>query len=221
MEDRWWIAQGENVQGPFTTPVMRRFIRTGKATEDRRYSRDGRTWTVGRALPELFAPPPTTDTSGGPPRTRVEAYGRVFDDAPHAGGRTFDPDSETAPRTVKIASWIVFLTSVIAIFAAAVMVARFPGAADAGLVLVGFALVYAVLGFYVMKGVNWVRITLIVLSVLAGLRSIRGLGGENGALGLFDLALHATVIGTLLSDSAVRFCSRPRARSSRRSRRVT
>ncbi len=211
MEDQWWIAQGDNVQGPFTTDVVRRFIRAGRATEDLRYSRDGGTWTVGREFPALFAPPPTIDNASDP-RTRVEAYGRVFDDSRADGGQTFDAVDDGPPVSIKVASWIVYLTAILLLFSVCVRIASVPGGADARdllplLLALFMALLYAVLGYLLVKGHHYARITLIVVNVIWAISYLRHMGGGRAWI-LSAMVFPLIVVGTLLSDSAIRHCMR-------------
>ena len=213
VEDQWWIAHGKNVRGPFPTALLRRFIRSGNATEGMRYSRDGATWTVGRELPELFAPPPAGGASAGPPRTRVEAYGRVFDDATDEGGRTVEADTSSPPLSIKIVSWIVYLTATLLLFSLFVQIARIPGGPDArdllpGLFVLLLAFFYAVLGYLLVKGHHYARITLVVVNVIWAISCLRHFDGGGVWVGLSTMAFPLMVAGTLLSDSAVRHCLR-------------
>ncbi len=228
MADEWWIAQGEDMQGPFTLEAMHRFVRAGKATEELYYSVNGGDWTLGSELPELFAPPspqpgtqaPARERPGRSRRTsRSDAYGDVFDESGRNPTRRHLADETGVPMTIKVAASIVFLGA--ALKAVAALLVADGGAAGniAGLVILGMGLLQAVIGFYVLKGSDSARIILILLSLLSGLSGLKELGGPLGWLAFLDVGLAFTVAGTLLSDSAVRHCRRASARPSRRRRR--
>lgn len=220
MADEWWIAHGKNVRGPFPTALLRRFIRSGNATEGMRYSRDGGTWTVGRELPELFAPPPRSEGSAEP-RTRAEAYGRVFDDSANADGKTFHVDDARTPLSIKVASWLVYLFSALVSLSVFVRVARVPGGPAArdllpGLLALCIAFLYALLGYLLVKRHHWARITLVAVNVIWAFSCLRHVERGGVVVAFGAMALPLIVVGTLLSKSAVRHCLRRNGTSARR-----
>ena len=85
-ESNYHIAQGENVQGPYTKSQVEQLIEEGKVRVDMLFSRDGADWVEGRDCPELFpdampaapvrggAQNPGLHRSGSRGRTRVEAH---------------------------------------------------------------------------------------------------------------------------------------------------
>ena len=79
-EPQYWIAQGENVQGPFGRQQVLAWIDAGKVRADMLFSRDGGDWVAGHELPELFAP---AAPAAAPPPPVAPA----FDDAPPARSR--------------------------------------------------------------------------------------------------------------------------------------
>lgn len=92
-ESNYHIAQGENVQGPYTRTQALELIQQGKARIDMLYSKDGADWVEGYDCPELFdragadsggepgAPP--APVRGGAGLHRGGSRGRV---EPHRGG---------------------------------------------------------------------------------------------------------------------------------------
>jgi hypothetical protein len=89
-ESNYHIAQGENVQGPYTLSQTQLLIEEGKVRADMLFSRDGADWVEGYQLPELFPDAPAApaapvrggglnpglhrDGSRGRSRGRVEAH---------------------------------------------------------------------------------------------------------------------------------------------------
>ncbi|MHC5011377.1 MAG: hypothetical protein ACYTG6_10560 [Planctomycetota bacterium] len=53
-ETRYYIAQGENVQGPFPRSKVVDLIRQGRARPDMLYSAEGGPWIVGHEVADLF-----------------------------------------------------------------------------------------------------------------------------------------------------------------------
>lgn len=56
-EPQFWIAQGQQVQGPFPLSRVRGWIAAGRARPEMLYSRDGGPWRPGPEHPELFPAP--------------------------------------------------------------------------------------------------------------------------------------------------------------------
>lgn len=54
-ESNYHIAQGENVQGPYTYTKLMELIAQGRARPEMLFSRDGADWVEGFDCPELFA----------------------------------------------------------------------------------------------------------------------------------------------------------------------
>ncbi len=53
-EPRYFIAQGENVQGPFTRTRVLELIQQGKVRADMMFSLEGGAWVQGHQVPDLF-----------------------------------------------------------------------------------------------------------------------------------------------------------------------
>lgn len=53
-QSNYHIAQGENVQGPYTLAQTQQLVEQGKVRADMLFSRDGADWVEGYQLPELF-----------------------------------------------------------------------------------------------------------------------------------------------------------------------
>lgn len=68
-EPQYWIAQGENVQGPFARSVVRQWIADGRVRADMLFSLEGGAWVQGHDCPELFpteqAAPPALPSAPG------------------------------------------------------------------------------------------------------------------------------------------------------------
>ena len=79
-EPQYYIAQGQDVQGPFTAAKIRAYIRAGRVRKEMMFSRDGGPWVAGSEIPELFpaaqasppplpAQPPDTEAGFFPPHS--------------------------------------------------------------------------------------------------------------------------------------------------------
>ena len=68
-ETRYYIAQGENVQGPFPRSRVLALIAEGKVRADMLFSAEGGDWVSGHECPDLFpsgtAPAPTSGAAPG------------------------------------------------------------------------------------------------------------------------------------------------------------
>ena len=53
-ESNYHIAQGENVQGPYTKSQVLQLVEEGKVRQDMLFSKDGADWVEGSHCPELF-----------------------------------------------------------------------------------------------------------------------------------------------------------------------
>jgi len=82
-EPRYFIAQGENVQGPFTRSRVMDLVRQGKVTADMMFSLEGGEWVQGHQIPDLF--PQTSGAAPAPLAGYSDAQGHT-------------PPPPTAPR---------------------------------------------------------------------------------------------------------------------------
>ena len=92
-ESNYHIAQGENVQGPYTKSQVLQLIEEGKVRQDMLFSKDGADWVEGGQCPELFpsaqplaaAPTPGAAKNPGLHRSGSRSRGRGRME-PHRGG---------------------------------------------------------------------------------------------------------------------------------------
>lgn len=72
-EPQYYIAQGQNVQGPFTAEKIRAYIQAGRVRKEMLFSQDGGPWVIGSEIPALFpaaaqgAPPPLPEAQAAAP----------------------------------------------------------------------------------------------------------------------------------------------------------
>ncbi len=95
-EPRYFIAQGENVQGPFTRSRVLELARQGKVCAEMMFSLEGGEWVQGHQVPDLFpqaagaTPAPLagySDAQGHtPPPPSAPLSGPMSGGAPHHGG---------------------------------------------------------------------------------------------------------------------------------------
>ena len=98
-ETQYYIAQGENVQGPFPESKVRDYIQRGRVRKEMMFSVNGGDWVKGSTLPQLFPaaqapPPPAKKTAPAAPAAPAPARARVRDE-PAPRGHT--------PRRARVA----------------------------------------------------------------------------------------------------------------------
>ncbi len=59
LDSRYFVAVGQNVQGPFTQKRLLELIASGKVRASMMFSLEGGEWVPGSQCPELFPPAPT------------------------------------------------------------------------------------------------------------------------------------------------------------------
>lgn len=231
-ESQYWIAQGENVQGPFSQQQVQGWIAAGKVREEMFFSRDGGDWVTGSELPELFPPAAAAAPVAAAPHHAAPAPQRAatYDDEPPArsrrgsragrggrGGRGGGkPPVPGAVLTVVILDFIgaalYGFTGVAGILLVAA--AKSEGGAGAignalllvSLFILVLAAAFLVLGLLIKGGSNGARITQIVLSGLGLLLGLSGLLREGISLSsLIGLAINGTIVVLLLTADAAAF----------------
>ncbi|MDF1702257.1 MAG: GYF domain-containing protein, partial [Planctomycetota bacterium] len=84
-DPQYWIAQGEDVQGPYARSKLRAWIAAGRVRPDMLFSLEGGEWVQGHDCPELFAPEIGGGASSGPPAMPA-AQAAPASAAPSRGG---------------------------------------------------------------------------------------------------------------------------------------
>jgi len=102
MGDAWYVGQGQDRRGPFTTAQLREMAASGELKPDSLIWRQGMvSWVVARTAKNLFlqdGPPPLPAADDGPPPLPIEPKLAPFAATGEAGPR---PGPKTRRRTVE------------------------------------------------------------------------------------------------------------------------
>ena len=131
-EPQYYIAQGQDVQGPFPRSRILSWIEQGKVRDDMLFSLEGGDWVPGHDVPELFptatpaplaapapghapvrggAPAPARRRGGRAPRRRRDDYDD-YDDEPR-GRRSLHRGKPRAPSSVMVVVILDFIGAAI------------------------------------------------------------------------------------------------------------
>ena len=230
-ETQYYIAQGEQVQGPFPVSRVLAWIESGKVRPEMLFSREGGAWRAGHECPELF-PVARSGRARRSPARRA-GRGRAPSDEPGPGRRSRRSVRRAAPGSVLtvvvldfIAVVLYALLGFLMLGVGAVAAARHSGSEGLaqwfqifGVVMLVFAGAYVALAVFLIKGSSVARVLQIALSALSLVASLVQIVriGTVEMMGMFGLALNALIIVLLLTPTAAAFFTgADPARSSRR-----
>jgi hypothetical protein len=218
---RYYIAQGQDVQGPFERAALLQWIQQGKVRPEMMFcEEDTDTWVSGHDCPDLFPhlarPAPLVPVPRQPVAPQPAPVYEM-DEGPAPVPRSLRHDVEhahrahrapPAPGGVIFAAVLDFLNAAICLWFV-IGVVQWMDLMDAltggeydkspfiGLMLAGalFALGYIVLGFFLLKGSSGARIVQYVLSGLGIFAAVLRLSqiGEAGSAAKLTLGISIAV----------------------------